>query len=130
MNRRRATAIAITTKCLPRADVKEDPDGFAFVCFQAFLYIFGIKKGRLETTKKSLATTGEPPVDGRGKHRSRLSKMSDELKQRLRDHISSFRGRQSHYSHERTRRLYWPGDLNINKIFLLFKEKHCDDSLS
>ena len=36
-----------------------DPDAFAYVCFQAFLSIFGIKKGRLETIKKSLATTGK-----------------------------------------------------------------------
>ncbi|GFO24139.1 vitamin B12-dependent ribonucleotide reductase [Plakobranchus ocellatus] len=72
---------------------------------------------------------GEPPVDGRGKHTSRLSKMFDELKQRIRDHISSFRGRQSLYSQERTRRLHLPADLNIHKMFLVIKEKHSDDSL-
>lgn len=32
---------------------------FAYICFKAFLSIFGIKKGRLESIKKSLSTTGE-----------------------------------------------------------------------
>lgn len=37
----------------------EEQDAFAYVCFSAFLSIFGIKKGRLETVKKSLASTGK-----------------------------------------------------------------------
>ncbi|GFO12735.1 vitamin B12-dependent ribonucleotide reductase [Plakobranchus ocellatus] len=48
----------------------------------------------------------------------------------LRDHISSFRRRQSHDSKERTRRLYLPQDLNIHKMYLLFNENHLDGSLS
>ncbi|KAK3791824.1 hypothetical protein RRG08_026729 [Elysia crispata] len=64
-----------------------------------------------------------PPVDGRGKHASRPHKMSNELRQRIKNHISSFRGRQSHYSQEKTRRLYLPEELNISKMFDLFKER-------
>ena len=37
-------------------------DQFVQVCFYAFLLIFGIKKGRLETIKRSLSTTGRSTV--------------------------------------------------------------------
>ena len=55
--------------------------------------------------------------------------MSNELRQRIRDHISSFRGRQSHYSQEKTRRLYLPEELNISKMFDLYKERYPHDKL-
>ncbi|KAK3799491.1 hypothetical protein RRG08_035157 [Elysia crispata] len=78
---------------------------------------------RLEEPKKRSCYLGLPPVDGRGKHASRPHKMSNELRQRIRDHISSFRGRKSHYSQEKTRRLYLPEELNISKMLDLYKER-------
>ncbi|RUS87411.1 hypothetical protein EGW08_004865 [Elysia chlorotica] len=57
---------------------------------------------------------GLPFVDGRGKHASRPHKMSDELRQRIRDPISSFRGRQSHYSQEK------PDSIHIANALLHF----------
>ncbi|XP_065671958.1 uncharacterized protein LOC136089797 [Hydra vulgaris] len=54
-----------------------DKEQFAQVCFNAFHSIFGIKKGRVETIKRSLSTTGEPPKDQRGQHSNRPHRLSD-----------------------------------------------------
>nr|XP_047144797.1 uncharacterized protein LOC105847750 [Hydra vulgaris] len=81
---------------------------FVYVCFSAFISIFGIKKGRLETIKRSLLTTGHSPHDKRGKHKNQYNNFTPQLKNKICDHISSFRGRESHYSQKKTRRLYLP----------------------
>ena len=54
--------------------------------------------------------------------------MSDERRDRIRGHISSFRGRLSHYSRHKTRKLYLPEELNIMKMFALYEEQYADDT--
>lgn len=40
------------------------------------------------------------------------------------EHIRSFKGRVSHYSLKKSRKLYLPETLNIKKMYLFFREKH------
>ncbi|RUS83616.1 hypothetical protein EGW08_008635 [Elysia chlorotica] len=86
--------------------------------------MFGITKNRVETIRKALAETGHPPKDGRGKHNNRPHKLTADVRQAIQDHISSFRGRVSHYARGATRRLYLSEELNITKMYDLFKERH------
>ena len=76
------------------------------------------------------SSLGEPPKDRRGQHTNRPHKLTDEMVQKIRDHISSFRGRQPHYSQDKTRRLYLSEDLNIKEMFNMFQIIYPDSKIS
>nr|XP_047140293.1 uncharacterized protein LOC124815558 [Hydra vulgaris] len=64
---------------------------FIYVCFSAFILIFGMKDGRLETIKRSLLTKGHSPHDRRDKHKNQYNNFTPRLKNKICDCISSFR---------------------------------------
>ncbi|RUS70232.1 hypothetical protein EGW08_022003 [Elysia chlorotica] len=70
--------------------------------------------------------SGFPPKDRRGKHFNRPHRVSDERHERIRSQISSFRGRLSHYSRHKSRKLYLPAELNIMKMFALYEQQYGD----
>ena len=72
-----------------------------------------------------IMSTGFPLKDQRGRHQ-----LSPEQRQMICDHIKSFKGRESHYSRNKSRRLYVPDTLNISKMFTLFIETNPDVSVS
>ena len=54
-------------------------------------------------------------------------KLNDEIRQTIRQHISSFPARESHYSRaDNRKRIYLTSDLNISEIFRLFLQQHPD----
>ncbi|GFS22165.1 vitamin B12-dependent ribonucleotide reductase [Elysia marginata] len=67
----------------------------------------------------SLHLNGLPPKDMRGHHA-----LTDEERGLTISHIQFFRGRFSHYSRRKTRKVYLPEDLNISKMHSMFMEKH------
>lgn len=93
---------------------------------KAFLLIHGFGKRRLEVLRKKMPvglTIPEP--DCRGKHTNRPAKISEELREKVREHIMSFPTRQSHYSrHDNPGRLYLSPDLSIAKMYQMFLAKH------
>ena len=93
------------------------------VCKNAFCALHGIKESRL---KKKVLDFEEPLQDLRGKH-GHHKKLNDEIRQTIRQHISSFPARESHYSRaDNRKRIYLTSDLNISEIFRLFLEQHPD----
>ena len=100
------------------------------ICSKAFISMHGITRAKLVHIQKSLKTFGVAPVDKRGQHSSKHRKLSDDLSGKIFDHISSFRGRLSHYSLKDSKKLYLSEELNIRKMFQLFKEKHPNLSVS
>lgn len=48
------------------------------VCIKAFMSLHGISAKRVQTLRESLSTTGNIPIDNRGKHKNRPRKLSDE----------------------------------------------------
>ncbi|GFS25892.1 hypothetical protein ElyMa_005195300 [Elysia marginata] len=60
----------------------------------------------------------------RGHHANRPHAMTDEERGLIISHIQSFRGRVSHYSRRKTRKVYLPEDINISKMHAMFVEKH------
>ena len=74
-------------------------------------------------------SSGEAPKDQRGKHSNRPNKLSEDVRQKIHHHIESFRGRQSHYSRDKSRRIYLPDDLNVTKMFTQFTELHPNERL-
>lgn len=67
------------------------------VCQKTFLLIHGFGKRRLEILRKKMPIGAVvPELDRRGKHTNRPQKVSEELHQKVRDHIKSFPVGQSH----------------------------------
>nr|XP_047123938.1 uncharacterized protein LOC124806808 [Hydra vulgaris] len=71
---------------------------------------------------------GHAPQDGRGKHNNRPHKLTD--KTLVCGHISSFRGRHSHYAMGETRKLYLPDTLNVAKMHQMFVSVHPETKIS
>lgn len=91
------------------------------VCFKAFLSLHGITKKKLEILQKSLKMTGKAPTDKRGRHLNRPLKLKPESQDLVVNHIRSFKGRQSHYSLKDSSKIYLPDDLNIKKMYNMYK---------
>ena len=70
---------------------------------------------------------GKAPFDKRGKHTNRTHKLKPELMEAIKAHISSFRGRKSHYLLRDSRKLYLPETLNIAKNYQMFQQKYSAD---
>ena len=96
------------------------------VCQKAFLLIHGFGKRRLEFLRKKMPVgSAVPEPDQPGKHSNRPLKVSEELHQKVRDHIMSFPARQSHYSrHDNPGRLYLAPNLSIARMYQLFLDKY------
>lgn len=100
------------------------------ICQKAFISIFGITNQRIITAKKSLVTTGQSPIDNRGKHRNRPHAKTEETKNNVHDHLSSLKGRKSHYSLKKTNKVYLPEELNVKKLHNMYIEKYPNNPVS
>jgi hypothetical protein len=86
--------------------------------------IYGVTRGKIEyIVQKSLKSTGQSPQDARGTHRNRPRKISEET-------FNKIEARTSHYSMEKTSKIYLPEELNITKMFNMFKEADSDVTIS
>ncbi|GFO26859.1 vitamin B12-dependent ribonucleotide reductase [Plakobranchus ocellatus] len=92
-------------------------------CIKAFLAVFGITESTVRRIRTLLTKEGVPPTDQRGKHSNRLRAFTEEQVQRIIDHIRSFRGRQSHYALNDTRRLFLPEEFNLAKMYNMYCEQ-------
>ncbi|XP_054284123.1 uncharacterized protein LOC129001018 [Macrosteles quadrilineatus] len=93
------------------------------VCKKAFIAIHGISKKKIEYLVRSLKLVGVSPKDKRGKHNNRPHKLTDDEINCVKSHISSFKGRSSHYGLHDSNKLYLPEELNVVKMHMMFKEK-------
>lgn len=100
------------------------------VCQKAFISMFGITNQTIITLKKALVTTGQPPVDMRGKHFNRPHAKTEETKNYVNKHLSSLKGRKSHYSLKKTTKVYLPEELNITKLYNMYMEKYPNNPVS
>ena len=107
-----------------------DESHYQQICVKAVCAIFDIGISRLERIRKALATTGFPPIDQQGRHNNRPHAVKPEQLQEIIDHISSFRGRKSHYSLSKSKRLYLPDELNIMKMYNMYCGLHPDSKVS
>ncbi|GFR68193.1 vitamin B12-dependent ribonucleotide reductase [Elysia marginata] len=93
------------------------------VCMKGFTSMFGVTENRIRRIRDSILVTGLLPKDMRGHHAYRPHAMTDEERGLIVSYIQSFRGRVSHYSRKKTRKVYLPEDLNISKMHAMFMEK-------
>lgn len=100
------------------------------VCYKAFLSLHGITAKRLQTLQKGLKATGTASRDGRGRHFSRPNKLSDKILEKVNEHILSFKGRNSHYSLSKCKKIFLPAELNVKKMYSMYTEKYPNHVLS
>lgn len=95
------------------------------VCKAAFCGLHGVKETRL---KKKVLNFSDSIQDGRGKHGNH-PKVDAEIRTKIREHISQFQPRESHYSRSKNeRRSYLDSDLTVAKMHRMFIEEHPDYS--
>lgn len=90
------------------------------VC-KAFIFINGISKGKMYYILNKMKKTGTPPTYKKGKHSKRPHKLSEATFEAVRNHIKSFKGRESHYIKKNTDKKYIADALNVSKMFEMFK---------
>ncbi|XP_047139745.1 uncharacterized protein LOC124815274 [Hydra vulgaris] len=86
--------------------------------------MLGLTENLVRRIKEFFSVTGLPCKDMRGRHKNRKHAFSAENTNMIVNHIKSFRGRSSHYARTKSTRLYLPEDLNILKMYCMFKEKY------
>lgn len=97
------------------------------VCAKAFCSIYGISKERLRRIRLCLVKTGKSPQDRRGHHANKPRKTDGRVYTTIRDHIKSFKCRQSHYSRRDNPNIYYlPETLSCKKMYKIFCEENED----
>ena len=98
------------------------------ICKQTFCQVHGIGKRRVENLCTAMTSGVLSCSDGRGKHANRPHALSESLKEQVRQHISSFPSRESHYSRQSNKnRKYLPEGLSIARMYRLYLEKYEPD---
>lgn len=100
------------------------------VCQKTLLDIFSITQRRIQTLQHKLKDGITTPKDGRGKHSNRPHAISDDDRIKIREHISSFPKQISHYSRNNSTKECLSSELNLCKMYRLFKEKFPEKSIS
>lgn len=92
------------------------------VCKKFFLGTLAISQKPVYTAHNNkIPMTDIPGKDGRGQY-SKASRVSDEQKQAVRDHINSFPRAESHYCRAKTRKEYLETDMNQQIMYELYCE--------
>ncbi|KAJ8930926.1 hypothetical protein NQ314_016225 [Rhamnusium bicolor] len=98
------------------------------VCKNALCSLYRIsEKLRVVRTKLTVSSGSAPTPDKRGRHDTRLHKISNETVDAVKDHINQFPAESSHYSrHKIFNKKYLSPELNITKMYNLYIED-CDE---
>ena len=91
------------------------------VCKTFFLHTLGVKEDVVYGAFNKKGRHGVVEPDMRGKHRKQRS-VSVEAKNLIRKHIASFKTIPSHYCRKKSDRRYLPSELNIVKMYRMYKE--------
>ena len=86
-------------------------------------FVLGVSKDRVQRIARHWLNTGVPRPERRGVHRQNAER--EQKKTAVRNHITSFTCRVSHYAHRGEKnRKYLPSDLNITKMKHSFDEQN------
>lgn len=101
----------------------EDNINYVDVCKKHFLSTLSVSDQVInKALEKMDKTTGVLVPDQRGKHSNHPVKLTDSLKNSVCDHIKSLQPVESHYTRQRSSKLYLDGDLNFHKLFKMYNE--------
>lgn len=96
------------------------------VCKKTFADIFGLSHKRIQVLQHKIKQGNFPPVDGRGRHSNKPSRIDDETKEKIRNHIKSFPSQESHYSRNTSKKMCLSPDLSLSRMYRMFKREFPD----
>lgn len=99
------------------------------MCYKAFCSLHGISKKKVEVIQ-SYIIRGVQPKNGCGQHTNRKHRLCEETFDAVCAHIASFKGKKSHYNLKDFKRTYLPPELNVSKMYNMFKEKYPKNTVS
>lgn len=94
------------------------------ICLKTLCDTVNVTPRRIQILQDKLKVGITSPSDGRGKHSNRPHAIKDSVKDEVREHIKSLPKQPSHYSRQKSEKEYLSPDLNLSKIYRLFKEKY------
>ncbi|KAJ8946596.1 hypothetical protein NQ314_008851 [Rhamnusium bicolor] len=92
------------------------------ICYKA-ISLHGITPRRLQTIQNQMTTHGKVLSDKRGRHKNRPHALSQNTLTKVHEHIQSLQGRKSHYSLNKSEKLYLPDELSVKKLHEMYLEK-------
>lgn len=101
----------------------ECPENLVKVCKTFFLHTLSISDKAVCTVHNKLSCLGISSEDSRGKHRTRPNRMTEEQKQKVKQHIESFKTVESHYCRKHSSKQYLPAGLSVAKMHMLYKNE-------
>nr|CAI5852761.1 unnamed protein product [Callosobruchus analis] len=104
--------------------VRNGPDDYR-VCKNAMTSIFDISKTHLERVANHLKTSCTAPVNARGLHQNRPSKINEVVLQQIAEHINSFPKYVSLYSRkDDIRHRYLSPNWSVAKVHMMYFQKY------
>ena len=102
----------------------KDKDGNNLeVCSETFLSIFGIGRARVRSIAAHKWVSNNPRPERRGGKREKLG--YEDVKEKIKQHISRFRCVSSHYGRDKTpHKEYLPYDPNVKKMYKAFLKEY------
>lgn len=100
------------------------------VCKKTLLDTYSLTARRLQTLQNKMKEGVDIPRDKRGKHNNRPHTISQGARDLIKEHISSFPKQPSHYSRGKSDKECLNPELNLSKMYRLFKEKYPEMRLS
>jgi len=108
------------------------PDGngdVVQVCKNTFMQVFAITKRRIETLV-SAKKKGEVVFTEKRGNKAQRSKFTAADVDLVTEHVNSFPRDESHYGRRKSNKEYLSQDLNINRLYLAYKEKYSDSNVT
>lgn len=97
------------------------------ICRNFFLGLLQISAKRVRVVQQKLNEGQISIADMRGKHENRPHKIENEVWKMIDEHWSSIPSSQSHYSLNKTKKLYFDNpNLTVKTLYELFKEHFCE----
>lgn len=91
------------------------------VCMKTFLNTLCISDQFVRTAHNKLNSQGSTITDNRGKHSNHPVKVDSAVIKSVCDHVASLQPIESHCTRKNSSKLYLSNDLNMNKMFSLYK---------
>ncbi|CAG9579977.1 unnamed protein product [Danaus chrysippus] len=100
---------------------KDDTFKTEQVCMKMFLNTFSITDQFVRTAHSKLNQEGITLTDNRGKHAHHPTVVDSEMIKSVCDHVASLQPIESHYTRKDNSKLYLDSNLNMSRMFALYK---------
>lgn len=127
VNRRRVSEVFSRRHCTPQYFIPRK-DTNVRVCRKTLCDVFNITPRRVQMLLEKIKFD-KPLTDGRGLHDNRPNRVSDETRELIKQHISSFPLQENHYSRLESKKKCLNPNLTVKRMWKLFLNKHPDSQV-